>query len=47
MSSEPSGSAELPQWDMGPVAAPKRRRVRTGLTVKEMRELCKLGFRAE
>ena len=46
--SEPSGSAELPQWDMGPVAAPKRRRVRTGPTVKEMRdELCKLGFRAE
>ena len=48
MSSEPSGSAELPQWDMGPVAAPKRRRVRTGPTVKEMRdELCKLGFHAE
>ena len=49
-SSEPSDSAEQPQsqWDMGPVAAPKRRRVRTGPTVKEMRdELCKLGFRAE
>ena len=44
-SSEPSDSAEQPQsqWDMGPVAAPKRRRVRTGPTVKEMRdefELC-------
>ena len=49
-SSEPSDSAEQPQsqWDMGPVAAPKRRRVRTGPTVKEMRdELCKLGFPAE
>ena len=47
-SSEPSGSAEQPQWDVGPVAAPKRRRVRTGPTAKEMRdELCNLGFRAE
>ena len=48
MSSEPCDSAEQPQWELGPVAAPKRRRVRTGPTVADMRaELCKLGFPEE
>ncbi len=48
MSSEPSDSAEQPQWELGPVAAPKRRRVRTGPTVADMRaESCKLGFHEE
>ena len=35
MSSEPSDSVEQSQWDLGPVAAPKRRRVRTGPTVAD------------